>query len=244
MTAFTFLLRVAGLPVILGVTLLLCGQTGRGTASAVTDWLHEVERSNRIDADRSEFRHYYAVNDVINCDLIEGRVSLREAVAAMRAEQEDRPPGYPSPVEGFPGRSVEERYMRLAILRTSNRLGQSSRKGEVLQHLHAELQALGVRDHRRLRWSCRSGSGPDLATGRCAFGHWLAGYERLRVGTPTPTTAGDEQSPPRGYHRSWLRDRCAAVQGGRYRLPLQEAGRAGRTPTITADASMSGTPIA
>jgi hypothetical protein len=74
-------------------------------------------------------------------DLDAGRLSLREAAAALRAEHEGRPSRFRLPVHPLPGESVDECYMREIVRDAEVRLESDSSRHELLKRLRTEFQA-------------------------------------------------------------------------------------------------------
>jgi hypothetical protein len=146
--ALSLVLKAVCLPLAVSMVFLLCGATGTGMASAAAYWLSEIQRQEQLDAYFQQVMRYSADMKAIDAELVEGRLSLRGAVGAIRAEAENEPPGIALFIGRLPGHSVEERYMRWVISRIGNRLRKSSRQGEVLRHLDAELHAwIAEHDH-------------------------------------------------------------------------------------------------
>jgi hypothetical protein len=105
------------------------------------DWVGEALRRERIDAEREALNRSTAVTRGILTDLVEGRLSLREAADALRAEHESRPRRLQPPYLVRPDSSVEEDYLRWTCRLAEIHLEDSPRRPQVTRRLREELRA-------------------------------------------------------------------------------------------------------
>jgi hypothetical protein len=128
--------------------LLCAGGLSPREENAVISLLHWVEqgsRRERLDADLRETFEGIRVTRGITADLVEGRRTLAEAAAALRAESDSRPPARRLDVRYLPGETTEERFYRLAIALAGVELTGDPRREEVLRRLGAERDDLLAR---------------------------------------------------------------------------------------------------
>jgi hypothetical protein len=102
----------------------------------------EVERQARLEADMAHLERRQEVIRSLGTELVEGRMSLREAAAAWRAEDAGSPRRLRMRVELTPGRTEEERYCWSVLLNVRVQLEGDARAPAVLARLEAELAAL------------------------------------------------------------------------------------------------------
>jgi hypothetical protein len=116
-----------------------------GTHLAQTGWSggpSEVERLDRLTTDfecmarRQEGLRYLAT------DVADGRMTLREAAAAVRVDDLSSPPHLRMHVEYLPGRSEEERYCRSLLGHVRTVLEGDPRAPSTLARLEGELRAV------------------------------------------------------------------------------------------------------
>lgn len=146
MKPFTTLVLCAGVALALPAAVYLADWTDAGRPAPMSrnltlaDWLHEMRRFEQLEADRT-FLNYTTVEKVtITADLIEGRLSLCAAADALRQECESKPPHLREQALRPPGQSIEEYFVRLALLRADVELTGDPRRDVVLARLRAELR--------------------------------------------------------------------------------------------------------
>ena len=98
--------------------------------------------AERLDAQQQALARGCAVSEQIRCDLIEGRLTFRQAIAALAEEDARRPPQARSRFDLLPGRNDEERYGRATLICVENRLRDDPRRDAVVARLRAELDDL------------------------------------------------------------------------------------------------------
>jgi hypothetical protein len=119
--------------------MLATSEYGTGT-SAFSDWWQAEQRAARLqDVQVSRTRSQEATKAIVS-DLIEGRLSLREAAPAMFAEMERWIPPYGIFRQCYPGRSVEESILRWSVSYLEANLEYNSHRAEILRCMRAELQ--------------------------------------------------------------------------------------------------------
>jgi hypothetical protein len=124
-------------PLYAGLLLATKGhQTG---TSAFSDWWKQQQRAEQLRGAWDIISQSEEAAEAIIWDLIEGRLSLRQAAAEMDAAMENRIPADYILRNAFPGQSKEESSLRWALRRTELRLENDSRRPEVLRRLRAEL---------------------------------------------------------------------------------------------------------
>jgi hypothetical protein len=109
------------------------------------DWVGvpaEGERLDRLEADRERLEHRREVIRALATALAEGRLSLREAAAALRAENLSSPPHLAMHVEYLPGATEEERYCRAMLRHVRAQLEGDGRLPALLARLESEAEAL------------------------------------------------------------------------------------------------------
>jgi hypothetical protein len=111
-----------------------------GTWDALSNWVRQQQRGARLDDELLMLCRSMKVTDAITADLAEGRLSLREAAAALLAELENRPATCRLSLDDYPGRSLEERSRHWAIARVEIRMGRDARRAAVVGRLRAEVQ--------------------------------------------------------------------------------------------------------
>jgi hypothetical protein len=132
----------------------------------------EVERLERLTTDwESMGRRQEAVRFLVR-EVAEGRMSLRQAAAHVRAEDVGSPPQLRMHVEYLPGRTEEERYCRSVLRNVGAFLDGDPRAPAVLARLVAELE--------------------DIAQGRLGPPPWRTGPARR----PPPPLPPELLPPP------------------------------------------------
>jgi hypothetical protein len=105
----------------------------------LSDWLREGQRESQLNADGTIISRVNNENVAIIDALIEGRLSLRAAAAAMCAVGENKP-AHLRIVEGrLPEQAVEEHYVRRAFKWADYTLIDDPRREAVMTRLQAEL---------------------------------------------------------------------------------------------------------
>ena len=102
----------------------------------------EVERRERLEADREFLERRQEVIRSLVADLVEGRRGLRDAAAVWRAEDAGSPRHLRMRIELTLGQTEEERYAWSVLLNVQNRLEGDARAPAILARLEAELAAL------------------------------------------------------------------------------------------------------
>jgi len=112
-----------------------------GGTNSATAFVRMIRERERLEQDRA-LLHQRAGSDRDVIDpLIAGQLSLREAAAALREEDERRPQRLRLPAfKHFLHLSQEERYMRQLLLRVEKALDGDPRQDEVLRRLHEEFE--------------------------------------------------------------------------------------------------------
>ncbi len=100
----------------------------------------EARRLEQLRADQEVLRRRADLIRSLRADLLEGRRTLREAAAALRAENEAGPPHLDMHVEYLPGRTEEERYCRSVLAQVRAFAAGDSRAPAALARLEAELR--------------------------------------------------------------------------------------------------------
>jgi hypothetical protein len=132
------LMGAALLAVAVYAASMLSCDSGTEPAAAFVHTIRERERLNEDFA--SILRKGEASQGIID-QLIAGQLSLREAAAALREEDEGRPQRLRLPAfKHFLHVPQEERYMRVLLLRVENELDGDPRQGEVMRRLREELE--------------------------------------------------------------------------------------------------------
>lgn len=146
MKPFTTLVLCAGVVAALPAALYLadcayCGQQTPLTRQlTLADLLREMRRFEQLESDRAVLNSTTVEKEKIIDDLIEGRVSLCTAGDALRQECESKPPHLREQELCPPGQSIEEYFVRLALLRADGALTDNPRRDVVLARLRAELR--------------------------------------------------------------------------------------------------------
>jgi hypothetical protein len=116
------------------------GWTDHGGAAVRPSLDEEQRRSALLEADRELLRQSIQVNQRIREDLVAGRLSLREAAAALAAENARRPGRLRASTVNFPGATQEEWFARLAVEHLALALANKPGGAAVLARLRAELE--------------------------------------------------------------------------------------------------------
>jgi hypothetical protein len=132
--------------IALGIALLSAalyaawGMSLGGREVYLADGLRSIQqRESLIEGRRLLFRSMEVTQDIID-HLIEGCLSLTDAVAAFRDEIESRPPFLQPPIYFHEWNlDPEERYRLRLLFRIKNQLEGDPRREEVLMRLQAEL---------------------------------------------------------------------------------------------------------
>jgi hypothetical protein len=106
----------------------------------------EALRTHRLEFEARLLRDSMRANRAIRDDLVAGRLSLAEALAAFRAEDARRPAHLRMRPDSFPGATPEERYARMVLSQVRWHLQGRPCQSAVLDRLEAELQALLSRE--------------------------------------------------------------------------------------------------
>ena len=114
---------------------------GRWPAHAVAP-AAEAERAQRLAAQGEALLRHVAVSNEIRQELIAGRLTLREAAAALAEENAGRPASARLRVDLLPGRDDEERWCRSTVTWVGNMMGEGPRRDAALARLRAELDDL------------------------------------------------------------------------------------------------------
>ncbi len=112
-----------------------------GGANYLAEYLRAIWRKELMREDKTILFRSFEVNQDIIARAIDGRLSLPEAAAAMREENESRPAHLRSAIFPFHGMSLEESYLRHIIHRVDQALAGDSRHDEVLKRLWKEFDA-------------------------------------------------------------------------------------------------------
>jgi hypothetical protein len=105
----------------------------------LADLLHQGQRGSQLNADMTIMSRINDKNRAIIAALIEGRLSLRAAAAAMREVGESKPAYLRIDEERLPEQAVEEHYVRRAFKWADKTLMDDPRRDAVLIRLQAEL---------------------------------------------------------------------------------------------------------
>jgi hypothetical protein len=105
-------------------------------------WPGEGERLDRLEADREHLERRRELTRSLASDLVEGRLNLRQAASALRAENLNSPPHLAMHVEYVAGTTEEERYCRAMMGHLRTYLQGDARGPAVLTRLEAELEAV------------------------------------------------------------------------------------------------------
>ncbi len=134
--AFRFLALTASLPIVLyaGIALSTDGR------QAFADWWQTAQDRERLQEDGELVQANSKAMEAVVVDLIEGRLSLPEAAAALRALNEERPPNHRIHLDEYPGESAEERSLWWTLARAEAIFGYDSRKEEIERRLRTELR--------------------------------------------------------------------------------------------------------
>jgi hypothetical protein len=128
---------------LLGVTLYAAwGMSLGGRSDSFADCLRSIQQHESLIQDKAVLFRSIKVSQDITDRLVDGHLSLTDAVAALRDEIENRPT-YLQPPLYIQDRNIppEERYMRQLLIRITNQLQDDPRQEEVLTRLRAELRA-------------------------------------------------------------------------------------------------------
>jgi hypothetical protein len=118
-------------------SLLRSGEGG----SLLGRWFEQMRRHEQLASDH-EVLHasWQRIQDIVT-ELVEGRLSLREGAARLRAEHESRPEHLRPDIRMFTCDSLEECYMQSMYSLADTRLVNSPHRTKVLARLEKELQA-------------------------------------------------------------------------------------------------------
>jgi hypothetical protein len=105
----------------------------------LSDLLRESQRESQLNDDGTIISRVNNENRAIIDALIDGRLSLRAAAAAMRAVGASKPAHLRIPEEHLPEQAVEEHYVRRAFKWANYTLTDDPRHDAVLERLRAEL---------------------------------------------------------------------------------------------------------
>ena len=131
------LMGAALLAVAVYAASMLSCDSGTEPAAAFVHTIRERERLNEDFA--SIIRKGEASQGIID-QLIAGQLSLREAAAALREEDEGLPQHLRLPAfKHFFHLPQEERYVRVLLIRVENELDGDPHQGEVMRRLREEL---------------------------------------------------------------------------------------------------------
>lgn len=101
----------------------------------------EIERTRRLNEDERRIFSRWALCRSLAEGLAEGRLTLAEAAAALRRENETAPRHLDMHVEYLPGKTDDERYRHCAYYHVAAYLEGDPRAGAALARLEAELRA-------------------------------------------------------------------------------------------------------
>jgi hypothetical protein len=127
------------LPAVAGGLLFL---SDRANLPAMESLWRELQRGEQLAADQALMVQGMKTTDRINESLVQGRLSLREAVEALQADRQIRPHRLLPYYEGFPGISPEERYLRGVIEAALHSVLDESRLAVLRGRLEAEMQEI------------------------------------------------------------------------------------------------------
>jgi hypothetical protein len=99
-----------------------------------------LRRAEKLRAQREMLLRAREARRQIRIDLIEQRQTYAQAVAALRAENEGRPPALRSCVHLFPGRSEEEQYCWMLLVQVAWDLDDDPRAASVLPRVRAQCR--------------------------------------------------------------------------------------------------------
>jgi hypothetical protein len=143
------MLRASSLVAVIGAAVLaavladsLCNDEMAPRASLLA-FLEEGPRGQKLDADQQIILHSREVIEQIVTDLIDGRLSLREAAANLRTENEQRSSRLRMGSMLLPVDQTEEHFCRLAIEWIKGRLSahKDPRLLDVVRRLEGDLRA-------------------------------------------------------------------------------------------------------
>jgi hypothetical protein len=115
-----------------------CRWEGPRWAPKGLSWEEEWRRELDLDARRQVLLRASQARRQIHVDLIEQRLTYAEAVAALRAENEQRP--LPSHLYPFPGRTREEKYSWMLLLQIAWHLADSPQPTPVMPRIRAQCR--------------------------------------------------------------------------------------------------------
>jgi hypothetical protein len=100
----------------------------------------ETRREQQLVAQRQELFRGVEIRRQIRVDLIEGRRTYAQAVAASIAEDAERPPALRSRVEYLPGRSKEEQFSWMLLSHLTHELRDNPRQANTLPRLREQCR--------------------------------------------------------------------------------------------------------
>jgi hypothetical protein len=100
----------------------------------------EEQRAAALDADHVLLTRSMRATERIREDLVAGRLTLRQAAAALAAQNAARPARLRIRTEYFPGDTEEERFARSTVERIARGLGTQRGGAAVMARLQAELE--------------------------------------------------------------------------------------------------------
>ena len=155
--------------IALGVALLMAvlyagwKMASDGPPVSLADCLRTFLQTESICEDRVVLYRSIAVNEDIYKRLIEGRLSLAEAAAALREEIESRPAHLQPPIFPYERKLLpEDRYMLRLLARVEFELSDDPRRDEVVSRVRGEYRA--YRSARTPLAPAEAPSYPALAT--------------------------------------------------------------------------------
>jgi hypothetical protein len=110
-----------------------------GKASALGVLAREQWRAEGLESERAEALHHLDEHRALLDEIAAGHLRLSQAVSVFRQHIESR--GLAAHLlDGYPGRTDEERYARALIDHLKKEFGQDVAKNVVVRRLEAELQ--------------------------------------------------------------------------------------------------------
>jgi hypothetical protein len=108
----------------------------------------EELRTFRLEAEARALRDSMEATQAVRADLADGRLSLAQALATLRALDAQRPAHLRMRADSFPGATEEQRFARMVITQVYWHLKGQPRQAAVLDRLEDEFQALFERTPR------------------------------------------------------------------------------------------------
>jgi hypothetical protein len=134
------LLTTVPLAILYAGFLMSCDE--HGPPALLGDWFQAVQERERIDCEGARLLESTAVSRQIIADLDAGRLSFREAAAALWAERKSRPPRLLIFLPSLRDESVEECFLRELLWEAECRLEGDARRREILARLRREYHVI------------------------------------------------------------------------------------------------------